>query len=204
MNINYQDKICIIGYSGSGKSTLTKYFVKSLYPMKMVIVDPISLFSEKKPIDYTGIVTCLNPSKNKVCVKIHTDEQLDKIINNINHTYSKMILVVDEIDNYIDTHFMLDQTSKYFQQGRNYGHGGIFTVRQVGRLNKQILSNSHYLFLFKIFNKNDIIYLESITGLPLADKINSLPLHNFLIIDLWNSEIKGNFILNGNLIVGGD
>jgi hypothetical protein len=40
--------------------------------------------------------------------------------------------------------------------------------------------------------------------LPLADKVNSLPLHNFLIIDLWNSEIKGNFILNGNLIVGGD
>jgi ABC-type dipeptide/oligopeptide/nickel transport system ATPase component len=201
MIIKSEDKISIIGYSGSGKSTLMKHLINTLN-FNFIIVDTVSLFSKKKPIRYKGVVECLNPRKNKRCIKIQDEDDLENIIKILNDkSNTKLFLVVDEIDQYTNTQHLLPETSLYFQQGRNYKHGGLFSVRQVGRLNKQILSNSHYLFLFKIFNKSDIEYLNQITGMPLTNYIVSLKPHEFYIIDLQISEILGKYILKGKQIV---
>ncbi len=193
LELKYYDKICVIGYSGSGKSYLTKHLIDNLR-LNMIIVDTTSQFSEKKPIRYKGTVPCLSGRKNIRCLKIQSESDLENICKNINDKENvPVFLVVDEIDQFTDTYSLMPETSLFFQQGRNYNHGGLFTIRQVGRLNKQILSNSHYLFLFKIFNKNDIAYIEMIIGMPVKDKIQELEPHQFYIIDLWKSEFVGKF-----------
>lgn len=198
IEIMYYDKICVIGYSGSGKSYLTKHLIDNL-KLNMLIVDTTSQFSIRKPIRYKGSVPCLSGRKNIRCVKIQSETDLEKICKGINDKENTPIfLVVDEIDQFTDTFSLLPETSLFFQQGRNYNHGGLFTIRQVGRLNKQILSNSHYLFLFKIFNKNDISYIETIIGIPVKEKLQDLNPHEFYIIDLWKSEFIGKYkVKNG-------
>jgi hypothetical protein len=178
-----------------------KYLIDNLN-FNFIIIDPVSLFSKKKPIRYKGVVECLNPKKNKKCIKIQNEEDLEAIIKVLNDkANTKLFLVVDEIDQYTDVHHLYPETSLYFQQGRNYRHGGLFSVRQVGRLNKQILANSHYLFLFKIYNKNDMEYLNGITGMPLTGYIVDLKPHEFYIIDLQLSQILGKYILKDNKII---
>lgn len=193
IKIDTSDKICIIGYSGAGKSTLMEFMIDSL-AFDSVVIDPVSRFSKMKNIRYVGKVKCKNPRDNKVCFKIQDEQGLETIIKTMNDNDMKeMFLIVDEIDQYTTTRKLMPETSLYFQQGRNYRHGGMFSVRQVGRLNKQILSNSHYLFLFKIMNESDVEYLENITGLALKKEILALDKHNFYIIDLHNSEILGTY-----------
>lgn len=193
LKMDSSDKIAIIGYSGAGKTTLMEYLIKTFH-FNMIVVDPVSRFSEKKHIRYVGKVKCKNPRKNKVCFKLRTEEQLEAIIEKLNdNDKEEIFLVVDEIDQYTTTRKLYAETSLYFQQGRNYHHGGMFSVRQVGRLNKQILSNCHYLFLFKILNEDDVEYLQQITGLALRKDIRKLGKHNFFIIDLHTSTILGKF-----------
>lgn len=193
MRINSSDKICIIGYSGAGKSTLMEFLIDD-FNFDSVVIDPVSRFSSRKNIRYVGKVKCKHPRDNKVCFKIQDEDGLEKIIKTMNdNDFKDMFLIVDEIDQYTTTRKLMPETSLYFQQGRNYNHGGMFSVRQVGRLNKQILSNSHYLFLFKVINESDIEYLENITGLELKKNVLKLGRHNFFIIDLHNSEILGTF-----------
>ena len=198
MKISYEDKIILIGYSGCGKTTLMDYFISSvLRSYNCIVLDPVSRFSVLKNIRYSGKVKCRNPRKNKICFKLQNEGELNALVKKLNDK-DKMnaMLVVDEIDQFTKTRTMSHELSLYFQQGRNYNHGGIFSVRQVGRLNKEILSNSHYLFLFKINNRNDIQTLESITGLELDEMIKKLPRYHFYIIDLHSSDSLGMFTFN--------
>lgn len=195
MKISYQDKIVLIGYSGCGKTTLMDYFIDGvLKGYNCIVLDPVSRFSILKNIRYSGKVQCKRPRKNKVCFKLQNEAELNALVKKLNDK-DKMnaMLIVDEIDQFTRTRTMSNELSLYFQQGRNYNHGGMFSVRQVGKLNKEILSNSHYLFLFKINNKNDVQTLESITGLELDEMIKKLPKYHFYIIDLHNSESFGMF-----------
>lgn len=193
--IDISNKICIIGYSGAGKSTLLEYLIRKLNFNK-IIIDTTNKFTKKVKIRYKGMLIPKKYIKNAVAYKIQNENDLDIICRNINDYESvPVFLVVDEIDNFTDTHSLSPEFMLYIQQGRNYNHGGVFTVRQVGLLNKQILSNSNYLFLFKIFNKSDIDYLCSITGMNLREPINRLSSHDFYVIDLVNSKILYHAIL---------
>lgn len=198
MKISYQDKIVFLGYSGCGKTTLMEWFIDGpLKDYNKVVLDPVSRFSRLKHIRYSGKVECKHPGKNKVCYKLQSESELSALVKTINDKDKlNVMLIVDEIDQFTRTRSMDSELSLYFQQGRNYNHGGLFSVRQVGRLNKEILSNAHYLILFRIYNKNDIMTLESITGLELNDLIKTLPEYAFYIVDLHNSKNLGTFVLN--------
>ena len=201
--IDYDKKCVIVGYSGAGKSTLLNYFLKEIAKEKLncVVVDTTSKFSEKKNIRYRGKTKCKHRNKNSVCVKIQNETDLEKIVKGINDKDTiPILLVVDEIDQFTNTYHLMPETSLFFQQGRNYNHGGIFTIRQIGRLNKQILSNAQTLVLFKIYNKNDIDYLTSAIGIDVSDMVYELKPHEFYLLDLTNSVVIGKYILNKNTL----
>lgn len=203
--IEYSKKIVIVGYSGAGKSTLMEYLIKemSIRKMNMIIVDTTTKFSFRKPIRYKGRLKCKYNNPNAICVKIQNDKDLEQIIKGINDKDRLPIsLVVDEIDQYTDTYGLEFETSLFFQQGRNYDHGGLFSIRQIGRLNKQILSNSQVLLLFKIYNKSDIDYLSNVIGIDVRNMVLELKPHEFFIVDLTNSIVIGKYILKNNKLVG--
>jgi len=196
VTIKSDDKICIVGYSGAGKTVLMDYFLNNVvvnFP-NVVVVDPVSKFSEKTNIRYKGVVKAINPHKNIVIYKLQTEDDLEELITKINDIDEEPVfLCVDEIDRFVRFNYMLPETSLFFQQGRNYKHGGLFSVRQVGLLNKQIFSNSHYLILFKVYNKNDILYLESVIPYKFVKLIPELQEHSFYLIDLHKSILIGEY-----------
>lgn len=195
--IDYPKKTILVGYSGAGKSTLLDFFIRNISKNKLncVIVDTTSKFSIPKPIRYKGKMVSKYKNENAITIKIQDENDLEKIIKKINDKdKTPIILVVDEIDQYTDTYGLQPETSLFFQQGRNYGHGGLFSIRQVGRLNKQILSNSQTLILFKIYNKSDIDYLSNAIGIDVKELVYDLKPHEFYILDLTNSIIIGKYI----------
>ena len=197
IKIRSDDKISIVGYSGAGKTLLLEYFINNVvnqFP-NLVVVDPVSRFSQKTNIRFRGKVECLHPSPNKICMKLQSEEDLEEVCKTINDIDTEpAFLIVDEIDRFVDVHSMLSETSMFFQQGRNYQHGGMFTVRQVGKLNKEVFSNSHYLILFKVYNKSDIEYLTDVLPLKFVRMIPQLSEHSFFLIDLRMSKLLGEYI----------
>ena len=197
--VRSDDKFCVAGYSGAGKTLLMKYFldnVVSNFP-NLIVIDPVSKFSEKVNIRYKGVVKALKPRPNQVVYKIQTEEDMEKILTKVNDLDNESAFVIcDEIDQFIPFNHMFTETSLFFQQGRNYNHGGMFTVRQMGRLNKQIFSNSHYLILFRVYNRNDIDYLTTVIPYKFVKLIPELSEHSFYLIDLHTSRIIGEYELD--------
>lgn len=192
--IDISDKIVIIGYSGSGKTTLMDFLITHLNLFPCYVVDTVNYYSEVSSYDYSGITKCKKPQKNKFCVKMHTENQFEHFVSYLNHKKDKFFIYVDEIDRYCNPLTLKREVKLYLEEGRNFGRGGVFTVRRLGFLNKSILGNAHYLFLFKINNIRDVAYLSGIIGENLQ-QLEYHKEHSFYIIDLHNSNILGEYSL---------
>jgi energy-coupling factor transporter ATP-binding protein EcfA2 len=192
--INISDKVVVIGHSGSGKTTLMNHFITHSTLKPMYIIDPIGNFSpipKWENYDYSGVVPCNKNIKGHICIKMHDSQQFEGLIYYLSSKKPEWFLIVDEIDRYIDVYPPPYHTQRYLEEGRNYGRGGMFSVRRVGFLNKSILGNAHYLILFKILNYNDLRYLMSITDIP--SNLDYSSEHSFFIFDLFKSENLGEY-----------
>jgi len=192
------DKASLIGMSGSGKTTLMKYLIDNSKYKNAFIIDTVNYFinliKAHIDIDFSGIV---GKYHNYSILKIHSEIQLEGFIRYLRKSLANKpyFLIIDEIDRYTNPNHLMKYTKIYLEEGRNYGQGGIFSVRRIGFLNKSILGNSKYLYVFKINNMNDKNYLSNITGL----NFNSLEWkdsHSFHVFNLLSSEYLGEFILN--------
>ena len=192
------DKASIIGMSGSGKTTLMKYLIDNSKYKNAFIIDTVNYFINLIKvhinIDFSGIA---GKYHNYSILKIHNEIQLEGFIRYLRKSLANKpyFLIIDEIDRYTNPNHLMKYTKIYLEEGRNYGQGGIFSVRRIGFLNKSILGNSKYLYVFKINNMNDKNYLSNITGL----NFNSLEWkdsHSFHVFNLLSSEYLGEFILN--------
>ena len=205
ISFHVSDKIVIAGYSGAGKSTLLQYFITHVFQnfrhTKLIVVDPTARFSVRAKKTYNGTVKCLEPRKNKICIKISGEERYEALIARLNKYYDPTFLVTDEVDGYIRTNYLPYNFGIYSEQGRNWNQGGCFTVRRLGALNKSILSNAHYLILFQVRNRMDRMYLESILDVDIDRLFGNLGEHDFAVIDMHLSKLLGIYRLSGNKLI---
>jgi len=192
------DKASIIGMSGSGKTTLIKYLIDNSKYKNAFIIDTVNYFinliKAHIDIDFSGIA---GKYYNYPILKIHNEIQLEGFIRYLRKTLHNKpyFLIIDEIDRYTNPNHLMKYTKIYLEEGRNYNQGGIFSVRRIGFLNKSILGNSKYLYVFKINNMNDKNYLSNITGLNF-NNLEWKDSHSFHVFNLLSSEYLGEFILN--------
>jgi len=192
------DKASIIGTSGSGKTTLMKYLTDNSKYNNAFIIDTVNYFINLMrihiDIDFSGIA---GKYYNYPILKIHNEIQLEGFIRYLRKTLHNKpyFLIIDEIDRYTNPNHLMKYTKIYLEEGRNYNQGGIFSVRRIGFLNKSILGNSKYLYVFKINNMNDKNYLSNITGLNF-NNLEWKDSHSFHVFNLLSSEYLGEFILN--------
>ena len=192
--LKQSDKAVIIGHSGSGKTTLLNYIINESTFSPLFVIDTANQLSIVPSYDFVGETKCKCPRKGLHCLKLHTDIELETFVSKLNKKAGKFFLVIDEVDRFTSPVSLTPEVKLWLEEGRNFDRGGIFTVRRVGFLNKSILGNSHYLYLFKINNRRDKEYLGSLVDYD----INSLKYsdeHSFFVFDLYNSKLIGEFKL---------
>lgn len=195
--IQISDKAVVVGYSGSGKTTFMKHYIKHSKLTPMYIIDPIGNFSPNvswKNYNYSGIIPCADNIKNHTCIKMHDINQFETFVWYLSNKKEKWFLVVDEIDRFLDIYPAPFYSKRYLEEGRNWGRGGMFSVRRIGFLNKSILGNARYLIMFRINNLSDMKYLMSIVDIPYDLQFSDE--HSFYVFDLFKSENLGEFKIN--------
>jgi len=192
INFKQEDKITIIGHSGAGKTTLMGWLIENKMKtfQNVYIVDTVNRFSNVPSLDYVGVTKCKKQYANITCIKLHTEIQFEALIYYLSSHFSKFFVAVDEIDRYVSIYRLYPEVKLWLEEGRNFDRGGLFTVRRVGFLNKSILGNSHYLFLFKMNIATDLDYISQITGVNVSN-LQYHGEHSFYIIDLYKTKILG-------------
>jgi energy-coupling factor transporter ATP-binding protein EcfA2 len=144
LEVDVSDKTTILGKTGSGKTNLIKVLMSDiLKDYQFVLLDALGNFSEydgQSNVDYHQV----SPSDTA---------EVDQIIYSALEKGNCMV-VIDEVDRY-DTKkgTMLNELVNV---GRNYGVGGIFAARRTADVDKDILANSPYIFVFQHILPQDL------------------------------------------------
>jgi len=146
-------------------------------------VDPVGHLAAIPPL---GKVKTKCKVKAKECLHLRTPSEFNALIRIIVENRLPIFLAVDEIDHYIPPRGIDYYVHIWLQEGRNFEEGGLFTVRQVGLLNKELLSNAQKLVLFEIRNTNDIKYLQGMLDFDVKELINKLKRFEYAVIDMYD------------------
>jgi hypothetical protein len=153
MEINITDIFCMLGKRGSGKSEMTKHFLRIMdkndYPLLILDVN-----NEYKINDYQN-AKIFKP-KNLEDYINHYEENINRFVSSNN---SGMI-VFEDIDILVSSSKIPMPILDLVIRGRHKNIGCMFLFRRANNIHKQILYNSHHIFIPKITLPNDVKYLS--------------------------------------------
>ena len=153
MQIDVTDIFCILGKRGSGKSELAKHFLREMdkneYPILILDVN-----DEYDKDEFENAVIFKTKSLEDYFEKY--DEALYRFVNSNN---SGMI-VFEDSDVLISQSRLPMPIYDLVIRGRHKNMGCMFLFRRANNIHKQLLYNSHHIFIPKITLPNDIQYLS--------------------------------------------
>jgi DNA helicase HerA-like ATPase len=167
MEVNITDIFCILGKRGSGKSELAKHFLRQMqnneYPLLILDINneytnkefyEADIFQGKSIIDYVN----------------NYEQEINKFINRNN---SGMI-VFEDVDVLVSNSYIPMPILDLVIRGRHKNIGCMFLFSRANNIHKQILYNSHHIFIPKLNLPNDLKYLSDY----IPDSENILPFLN--------------------------
>ncbi|MHB8303970.1 MAG: helicase HerA domain-containing protein [Acidobacteriaceae bacterium] len=195
MEIKVTDLFCILGMRGSGKTEITKHFLRQMdlsgYPI--LILD---LNDEYNKREYEN-ATVFRPKGIQDYIENYA-LQIDKF----KQKNDSGMIVFEDIDILIDNSKIPFPIYDLVIRGRHDNLGCMFLFRRANNIHKQILYNSHHIFIPKITLPNDIRYLGDY--IPDAEKIlpklKPYEFFNYNFSDGENGIVKMN-LKNDNLEV---
>ena len=153
MEINVTDIFCFLGKRGSGKSELAKHFLKKMdeqeYPI--LILDVNDEYGKK---EFANAIIYKSKTLDDY-IKNYAD-QIKRFINSNN---SGMI-VWEDVDVLVSSSQIPMPILDLVIRGRHKNIGCMFLFRRANNIHKQILYNSHHIFIPHITLPNDIRYLS--------------------------------------------
>jgi energy-coupling factor transporter ATP-binding protein EcfA2 len=162
MEIKVTDIWCILGKRGSGKSELTKHFLrimqKNEYPI--LILDLNDEYSKDE--FETGIIFKPKTIKDYI-------EGYERVINNFIQSNNSGMIVFEDIDVLVSSTSIPFPILDLVIRGRHKNIGCMFLFRRGNNIHKQILYNSHHIFIPRITLPNDIKYLSDY--IPMTNEI---------------------------------
>lgn len=153
MQINVTDIFCILGKRGSGKSELGKHFLREMdrneYPI--LIMDVNDEYSRDE-------------FKNAVIFKSKTlDEYFQgyaKRLSSFIDSNNSGMIVFEDADVLISQSKLPMPIYDLIIRGRHKNMGCMFLFRRANNIHKQVLYNSHHIFIPKVTLPNDVNYLS--------------------------------------------
>jgi len=164
-------RFAILGLQGTGKTYLAKGLL------------------EKQPLSIAYDVLHEYQGYNRYIVK--NRQYGDEAIAELNMLVSKVVIgsgkiklfVLDEANRFCPPkpHPLPDSILELNDWQRHYHVSFGVICRRPTQLHTDLIELAHYLFIFQLKGKNDLIYLDSMSA-GLGDKILALPQYHFVIV----------------------
>lgn len=153
MKIEVTDIFCILGKRGSGKSELAKHFLRQMdrneYPILIMDVND----------EYSG-----DEFENALIFKSKDlddyFENYDRNLKTFVDSNSSGMIVFEDVDVLVSSTRIPMSILDLVIRGRHKNIGCMFLFRRANNIHKQILYNSHHIFIPRITLPNDIRYLS--------------------------------------------
>lgn len=174
MNIKSTDLCLIAGQRGSGKTILAQGIIKSTEPQ----------FIKEHGYGYDKIDPLLELGGEFIRYgdRISYNKKIKSWFELKNR-----FTVTDESDGFFPNGKTLTRwENDYVQIGRHWGLGGIFITRRFAKLHTDLVSNASKLFIFRLWQRADLIYLQQ-SGLDqVMDLMPELQPYEFISVDIEN------------------
>lgn len=162
---------CCFGLPGSGKSTLVRAVLRS-EPAHLVI-DPMN--------EHAGFNRYLPRTRQygpESCTEV------DLLVRRVVIGSGRVrLLVVDEASRYFPARRPLcEGMAELNDLARHYRLGLGMVARRPVQLNTDLVELAHYLFLFRLAGRNDLLYCDSVAA-GLADAVRALPAFHYVVVD---------------------
>lgn len=177
MDLTKPVKITVCGFNQSGKSTYVKWLL-SQYDLPIFVYDwhgEYKMLGEKVFVyipSFRGILEERLTELNEVLQKFVLDKK--DII--------KMI-VIDEANEYCPNHRPLPRTIlDLYNNHAHYNQSMITISRRPSDLSSKLMELAHYRIFFKLFGKNDMIYLDALKS-GLSNIVSELQPFHYAVLD---------------------
>ena len=153
MEIKVTDIFCILGKRGSGKSEIAKHFLRKMdkeeYPILVMDVND----------EYSR-----NEFENAVIFKTKNLEEYfreyERRLSTFVDSNNSGMIVFEDADVLISQSKLPMPIYDLIIRGRHKNMGCMFLFRRANNIHKQVLYNSHHIFIPRITLPNDIDYLS--------------------------------------------
>lgn len=166
-----EKRFAILGLQGTGKTYLAKYLL------------------EQQPASIAYDVMHEYQGYNRYIVKYRQQKQ--EAIDELNRLVSQVVIASKKIKL-----FILDEANRFcppkpkplpdsilelndFQRHYHISFGSI--CRRPTQLHTDLVELAHYLFIFQLKGKNDLLYLDALNA-GLGDTVAALPEYHFVIV----------------------
>jgi len=202
MQIKQGNVISVIGKRGSGKTLLVQSIVEKLgckYPV--FVFDMVHNWTKRKYTQFKTISIHQMPENGVFVYQEFQNYQFTQFtsefynlalqFNKPNSIKYPFFLVFDEIYLHVSNANLDSPDNESFKRliilARNYGVGLIFTAQRPAILSKTILTQSDFIYSFKLHHQLDVKALEDLFA---ADNLQQLQPYHYAIYDNMDSSVK--------------
>lgn len=180
----------VIGRRGSGKTTLVKKVLIPELTAPFIIFDTINEYDDVPDVqmvdDIPSLIDAIEMQDNIRVIGEGGSISFPELAEIIDKSVRNYTLIVDEFHVLFDHHMTFKKENPAFKRivllGRHSGVGLIIISQRATDIPQEVLSMSTKLFVFHVFRKKDINFLDNV--MPNPEQAATLGTFEFLEVDL--------------------
>jgi len=159
----YREDIFFCGKKGEGKTTLVKTVLGLIPNIRTIIWSP------QRPLEnYQGMgkiiydISQIEPdfTKRLLWNGDYSSDGYSRFLKYIFHNIKNVVIVHDDLHEYVHKHSVMSELSNLIQSGRNRGISNLLATTRPANIPNWILGNVSHTFSFRVKLESDVIWLQ--------------------------------------------